>query len=71
VQRRWVWLLLFSPLWASLYINFGLGPVVSRTSDLAPLLGNTAGFAAAVAAVYVPQLMMSIGEPPKESGSSS
>lgn len=23
VQRRWVWLLLFSPLWGSLFINFG------------------------------------------------
>lgn len=50
VQRRWVWLLLFSPLWGSLFINFGLGPIVSRTSDLLPLAGNTAAFLASAAA---------------------
>ena len=49
MRRQWVWLLIFSPLWASVFINFGLGPVVSRTSDLAPVLGNTAAFLAAAA----------------------
>jgi hypothetical protein len=44
VQRRWVWLLLFSPLWGSLFINFGLGPIVSRTSDTLPIAANTAAF---------------------------
>eukprot|EP00775_Hariotina_reticulata_P013836 gene13836-13957_t len=50
VQRRWVWLLLFSPLWASLFINFGLGPIVTRTSDIGPIAGNVAGFLAAALA---------------------
>lgn len=51
VQRREVWILLFSPLWATLFVSFGLGPVLSRTSDVLPLVGNTLGFAAAAAAV--------------------
>lgn len=50
VQRRWVWLLLFSPLWGSLFINFGLGPIVSRTDDLVPIAGNVLGFLAAALA---------------------
>lgn len=51
VQRKWVWVLLFAPLWGSLYINFGIGPIVSRTSDILPIVGNTAGFLAAAALV--------------------
>jgi hypothetical protein len=43
VQRRAVWVLLFAPLWGSLFINFGLGPVVTRTDDVLPVLGNLAG----------------------------
>ncbi|PSC68992.1 methanol dehydrogenase [Micractinium conductrix] len=46
VQRQWVWVLLFAPLWGTLFINFGLGPIVSRTSDLLPVLGNSAAFLA-------------------------
>jgi hypothetical protein len=56
VKRQWVWLLIFSPLWASLFVNFGLGPVVSRTSDAAPVLANTAGFLAAAALTYLDRL---------------
>lgn len=51
VRRKWVWSLLFAPLWGSLIINFGIGPIVSRTSDPLPVLGNVAGFLAAAAVV--------------------
>jgi len=62
VQRRWVWVLLFAPLWGTLFINFGIGPVVSRTSDLLPLLGNTAAFLASAAAVgFSPQVAKMTG----------
>ncbi|GAX79041.1 hypothetical protein CEUSTIGMA_g6481.t1 [Chlamydomonas eustigma] len=53
VQRSFVWVLLFSPLWASLFISFGLGPLVSRTSDLTPVLSNTAAFLLAAASPYL------------------
>lgn len=53
VQRKWVWLLIFSPLWASLFINFGLGPVVSRTDDKLPVIGNCLGFALGAASPYL------------------
>ena len=50
VTRRWVWPLLFSPLWGTLFVNFGLGPVVSRTDDLAPVAANCVAFLLAAAA---------------------
>ncbi|EFJ48694.1 hypothetical protein VOLCADRAFT_90449 [Volvox carteri f. nagariensis] len=58
VQRRWVWLLIFSPLWASLFINFGLGPVVSRTDDKLPVIGNCLGFALGAASPYLVQRIL-------------
>lgn len=57
-----MWLLLFSPLWGSLFINFGLGPIVSRTDDMTPLLANTAAFLAAAAAPYLGYALL--GEKP-------
>ena len=27
---------LFSPLWAALYINFGMGPILARTNEVPP-----------------------------------
>ena len=53
VQRRWVWVLLFSPLWGALFVNFGLGPIVSRTQDTGPILANTAAFLLAAASPWV------------------
>jgi energy-converting hydrogenase Eha subunit A len=41
----WQWALIFSPLWGILFLSFGIGPVVSRTSDWLPLARNCAGFA--------------------------
>lgn len=62
VKRRWVYGLLFSPLWASLSINFGLGPVISRTDDLLPVLYNvTATVAAALLIYYYPQAAQATG----------
>lgn len=59
VQRRWVWLLIFFPLWGTLFINFGLGPIVTRTSDPMPVLGNLAGFAVAAAVVKLSPMFAS------------
>jgi len=41
----WQWVLIFSPLWGILFFAFGIGPVVTRTSDWIPLTRNIAGFA--------------------------
>ena len=41
----WQWVLIFSPLWGILVLAFGVGPVVTRTSDWIPLTRNVAGFA--------------------------
>jgi hypothetical protein len=41
----WQWALIFSPLWGILFIAFGIGPVVTRTSEWLPLFRNVAGFA--------------------------
>lgn len=42
VRRRWVWLVVFFPLWGTLSINFGIGPIVSRTDDPLPVIMNVA-----------------------------
>jgi hypothetical protein len=44
ISRKWFWPLLLSPLWGSLFISFGLGPVLSRTDDIQPVLQNTVAF---------------------------
>lgn len=40
----WQWALIFSPLWGILFIAFGLGPVLARTTDWLPLFRNVIGF---------------------------
>lgn len=40
----WQWILIFSPLWGILFLAFGVGPVVTRTSDWLPLVRNISGF---------------------------
>jgi TPM domain len=40
----WQWVLIFSPLWGILFVAFGIGPVVTRTSEWLPLMRNVAGF---------------------------
>ena len=49
----WQWILIFSPLWGILFIAFGLGPVVTRTSDLLPVIRNFAGFAIGFLVAYL------------------
>lgn len=40
----WQWALIFSPLWGILFLAFGIGPVVTRTSEWLPLFRNIIGF---------------------------
>jgi hypothetical protein len=46
-------MLIFSPLWGILFIAFGIGPVVSRTSDWLPLFRNFAGFLIGALVAYL------------------
>ena len=50
---EWAWVLLLSPLWGLLFIVFGLGPVLTRTSDWVPISRNCLGFLAAALAAYL------------------
>jgi len=52
----WQWALIFSPLWGILFIAFGIGPVVSRTSDWLPLTRNVAGFLIGALVAYLTPL---------------
>ncbi len=49
---EWTWVLLLSPLWLILYVALGLGPILTRTSDLLPVLRNTLAFLASAVAAY-------------------
>jgi energy-converting hydrogenase Eha subunit A len=49
----WQWALIFSPLWGILFIAFGIGPVVTRTSEWLPLLRNIIGFVLGVLVAYL------------------
>lgn len=49
----WQWALIFSPLWGILFFAFGLGPVVTRTSDWLPVVRNVAGFAIGVLVAFL------------------
>jgi hypothetical protein len=49
----WQWILIFSPLWGILFIAFGIGPVVTRTPDVLPLVRNVAGFLIGTLVAYL------------------
>ncbi|MBW4469652.1 MAG: TPM domain-containing protein [Stenomitos rutilans HA7619-LM2] len=53
----WQWALIFSPLWGILFIAFGIGPVITRTTDWLPLFRNFAGFAGGAVAAYLVPLL--------------
>lgn len=53
----WQWALIFSPLWGILFIAFGIGPVVSRTSDWLPLFRNIAGFLIGALVAYLSPML--------------
>ena len=57
----WQWALLFSPLWGILFIAFGLGPVVTRTPEILPVVRNVLGF---VVGLVVAFLTPVFGNPP-------
>ena len=66
----WGWLLLLSPLWVMLFGVFGIAPVVTRTSELLPLIRNGMGFiAGAITAYLIAQA--TVGRKPSESSSES
>jgi TPM domain len=49
----WQWALIMSPLWGILFIAFGIGPVISRTSEWLPLLRNVLGFGLGAVVAYL------------------
>ncbi|MBW4519282.1 MAG: TPM domain-containing protein [Scytolyngbya sp. HA4215-MV1] len=53
----WQWALIFSPLWGILFIAFGIGPVVSRTSEWLPLIRNVSGFLIGALVAYLSAVM--------------
>lgn len=55
----WQWALVFSPLWCILFVAFGIGPVVSRTSDWLPLFRNVAGFMIGALVAYLTPVLAS------------
>lgn len=53
----WQWVLIMSPLWGILFLSFGIGPVVTRTSDWLPLFRNVMGFALGAIIAYISPLL--------------
>jgi hypothetical protein len=49
----WQWAMMFAPLWGILFIAFGIGPVISRTTDWLPLFRNFSGFLIGALAAYL------------------
>ncbi|MBE9175253.1 TPM domain-containing protein [Synechocystis salina LEGE 06155] len=61
----WQWVLIMSPLWGILVIAFGIGPVVTRTSDLLPLFRNLMGFSLGVLVAYLSPMFSQINNNPQ------
>lgn len=53
----WQWALIFSPLWGILFLAFGVGPVVTRTSEWLPLFRNFAGFVMGALVAYLSPML--------------
>ncbi len=53
----WQWVLIISPLWGILFIAFGIGPVVTRTSDWLPLFRNVMGFFLGILVAYLSPML--------------
>lgn len=49
----WQWGLIISPLWGILFIAFGIGPVVTRTTEWLPLFRNVLGFVLGALVAYL------------------
>lgn len=53
----WQWALIFSPLWGILFIAFGLGPVVTRTTEWLPIVRNISGFLIGALVAYLSPIL--------------
>ncbi|WP_373480185.1 TPM domain-containing protein [Geminocystis sp.] len=53
----WQWVLIISPLWGILFFAFGMGPVVTRTSEWLPLFRNVMGFVLGALVAYFSPLL--------------
>ncbi|MGK7930752.1 MAG: TPM domain-containing protein [Microcystaceae cyanobacterium] len=53
----WQWVLIISPLWGILFLAFGIGPVVTRTSDFLPLFRNIIGFLLGALVAYLSPML--------------
>lgn len=49
----WQWGLIISPLWGILFIAFGIGPVITRTTEWLPLFRNILGFVLGALVAYL------------------
>ncbi len=49
----WQWALIMSPLWGILFLAFGIGPVITRTTDWLPLFRNIIGFMLGALVAYL------------------
>lgn len=61
----WQWVLIMSPLWGILVIAFGIGPVVTRTSDFLPLFRNLMGFTLGILVAYLSPMFSQINNNPQ------
>ena len=52
-QIEWAWILLLSPLWVILFGIFGVAPIITRTSDVLPLIRNALGFVGSAVLAYL------------------
>jgi hypothetical protein len=50
---EWAWVLLLSPLWLILFGALGLGPIVTRTNELLPVIRNSLAFLGAALGAYL------------------
>jgi hypothetical protein len=64
---NWRLALLLSPLWFILFGSFGIGPVITRTSDWLPLARNILGFAGAALVIYLAPLQTPMNSSPPSS----
>ncbi len=53
----WQWVLIISPLWGILFIAFGMGPVLSRTSEFLPIFRNIIGFVLGALVAYLSPML--------------
>jgi TPM domain len=62
----WQWALLFSPLWGMLFLSFGLGPVLVRTTEWLPIFRNVAGFSVGFLGAFLSYFLSTPSAPEPE-----